>query len=101
MKAVSLHGLFLPDVQDVLPKILRLDQKSSTSQGLLGFAITKRLPDKAPWRHQHLALTLSREWVPCLCPRFSSPGLSSGWTHFNNELKTPCLPWVGRLAGSI
>jgi hypothetical protein len=104
MEAVSPRGFFLPAEQDVLPKILPFEQKSiefSNSQGLLDCAITRPPPVKTSRHHQHLVLTLSQEWVSCLCSRFNLPALSSGSSHFNNEITAPRLPWVDRLAGSM
>jgi hypothetical protein len=104
MEAVSPRGLFLPAEQDVLPKILLFEQKSiefSNSLELLDCAITRPPPDKTSRRHQHLVLTLSQEWVTCLCSRFNLPALSSGSIHFNNGITAPRLPWVDCLAGSM
>jgi hypothetical protein len=101
MEAVSPRGLFLPAEQDVLPKILPFEQKSivfSNSLGLLDCVITRPPPDKTPRPHWHLSLTLSQEWVSCLCSRFNLPVLSSGSIHFNDEIR---LLWVDRLAGRM
>lgn len=74
---------------------------SSSSQGLLDCAITRPPLDRTPRRHLHLALTLSQEWVSCLCSRVDLQGLSSAWFQFNYEMKAPCLSSVDLLAVSI
>ena len=95
VETVSLYRIFLLAGRDVLPKILPVGQKwivFSSSQELLDSAITRLPKDKTFWGHQYLVLTLSQEWVSCLYSRFNSPGLSSGWIHFDNEIKAPRLP---------
>lgn len=93
MEAVSSRGLFIPAEQDVLPKIQPFEEKSiefSNTLGLSDCAITRPLPVvKTSRRRSHFTLTLSQEWVSCLCSRANLPGLSSGSI---NGISAPRLP---------